>query len=212
MDRKALIESLAVKYEKSPVLRTLVNFLPYGGGFDVFASAKSDEFRKQRTHAFFEELASGKIESSPELLEQEDFLFCFESCCQAAIGTRDREKIRCFARLLNSCVSPQKVESIEEFEDLFEVLRALTPREMALVARLREFRSVPRSEDFDASALDGNEDEVAAALARLSRTGCIAPLAEKGAMFGGGTGPGRWRITPFLHRLCECIEIKAKSL
>lgn len=84
------VKVLLLKYKKNPVLRGLVQLIPFGigSGLDVAITVKLANIMQERMTTFFDEFGNGSIELSPELLDSEDFLHCYFSTVKAAMNTR----------------------------------------------------------------------------------------------------------------------------
>ncbi len=105
MNKHGYIDDLMNLYDQ-PVIRSLIQLIPCGVGsaFDFFIMNKIQDIRKERLRTFFDELGSGEIELTNNLIESEDFLHCYFATLRAALNTRRREKVRMFAGLLKSKV------------------------------------------------------------------------------------------------------------
>ena len=95
-----LVERLATRYEHNPIIRALVQLIPFGFGSaaDVALVTTIENIREERAHTFFDELASQDLILTEEQIENEDFLHSYFATTRAALNTRRREKIRLFAR------------------------------------------------------------------------------------------------------------------
>lgn len=90
---------------------------------------------------FFNELADCKIELTPELVKSEDFLHCFFATTKAAINSRRREKIKMFARLLNSSIQQSNFSNTDEYEEYLSILDELSFRELSILVTLHKYES-----------------------------------------------------------------------
>lgn len=213
------IEKLAQQYERQPVLRGLIQLVPYGIGsaIDVALSTQLQNIREDRTRTFFDELAKDNIELSPELLKSEDFLHCYFATVRAALNTRRREKIRMFARLLKSSALPNSFINTDEYEEYLGILDELSYRELLILFILEKYESNFISKDDKTGVnaihpfwerfceeieetLSIPKNEIDAVLTRLNRTGCYETI--RGYLDLTGT---EGHLTPSYFRLKKLI-------
>ena len=136
------------RYAKSPILRALVELIPYvGGATDTFIVTKYQNIVEERTKALFNELEIHGAKLSDELINSNDFIHCYMLTARAAINTRRTEKIRLFARLLASSFSDMPPRDIEEFEELLKIVDELSFNEWRALAILDQHTSTPRSDE-----------------------------------------------------------------
>lgn len=214
------LEKLMEKYENQPVLRTLVQLVPCGIGsaIEVGVLTTLQNIRAERTRTFFEELASGRIELSPELLKSEDFLHCYFATTKAALNSRRREKIRLFARLLTASIIEGNFADTDEYEEYLQILDELSYREFLILLRLSEYED--RNQDGTKNDLELAElfwddfrldlklelmipdDDVEPCLIRLARTGCYELFMGK----YWGVRDGEGKTTSRFHRLKDFVK------
>ena len=176
-----LLESLVVRYKNHNLIRILVQLIPFGIGsaIDVGLITRIQSIREERAREFFDELSTGDVELSENLVESEDFLHCYFSTATAALNTRRREKIKLFARLLKSSVKPGNFVDTDEFEEYLGILDDLSYREIEFLAMLDTIQN--DIGQMNEEELDGKLEETAGrkmedvipSLARLSRTGLV---------------------------------------
>ena len=142
-----MLEDLGKAYEKQPVIRSLIQLVPCGIGsaFDTALTMYVSKIRQERTRIFFDELAKGNILLTPEQIANEDFLHAYFATVKAALNTRKHQKIRLFARLLNS-FSNEKTDTdtdtdTDTYEELLAVLDDLTIREVLTLLLLRDLET-----------------------------------------------------------------------
>ena len=209
--------SLAERYERHPVVRSLVRLIPYASAAEAAVLTVVANIRRDRARAFFDELASTNAIDNPGLLKSEDFVHCFFSTAKFALNTRRREKIRMFARLLKrSALSDGGLSDVDEYEDLLGILEELSYREIRALDILDSF--------YETHAVDGqNEmeqimgfwdafcrrlsaelqiphDEVPDFMSRIGRTGCL----QEHVGWDATTGMGK--LTPTYRRLKEFVQ------
>jgi hypothetical protein len=152
-----------------------------------------------------------------------DFLQCYFSTLRAAINTRHRDKIRMFAKLLNSSLTQPNPASVDEFEELLAVLDMVTLREFGVLNDLRnnELHHPPKAEEnelqnawhywdnFRKESIEKfsiPENAFTAFMAKLERTGLYLRITGGFTDYQGDIG----RTTPLFARLLEFIENRAQ--
>lgn len=200
MSLPKVFEKLASKYKKNSIVRSLVQLIPCGIGsaFDVGISTHLENIREERATTFFDELAAGKQEITPELLESNDFLHCFFITTSAAMRTRRKEKIRMFANLLKSSCLHDNFANIDEYEEYLGILDDMSYRELSILNILERYeqQNPYREGDEDNDLLLANKywdkfvkeltenmgipkNEISSILTRLNRTGCYELFTGK---------------------------------
>ena len=211
--------SLLEKYENNPIIRSLIQLIPFGFGsaLDVQLEMTIKEIRKERMAAFFDELAAGNIVVDENLLKSEDFLHCYFSTVKYALNTRRREKIRMFARLLKSSLNEDELHDTDEYEEFLNILDEFNFREIRALAILDSYSLRPRDkevndlqwvfsiwDDFSnqlSRELSIPENEVSNFMNRIIRTGCYEIFTGTFLDYEGGKG----KLTPIYHRLKKFI-------
>ena len=214
------IFELAKRYEKNPVVRALVQLIPFGvgGAADVALTTIIDNIREDRARTFFDELAARDFPLIEKEIQSEDFLHAYFATCKAALNTRRREKIRLFAQLLNSYAF--KVTEFEEFEEHLSILDGLSYREFRILVTLKKYEEAnpPKPEgenelqradrfwdDFlsDCEAkLKIPNDEINGVLNRLNRTGLYQTIVGTYLNYTGDRG----RLTSNFYRFIEQLK------
>ena len=180
---------------------------------------RANEIKSDRLTTFFEELAEGKHELTDELIETEDFLHSYFCTLRAVLNCRHREKIRLFARLLDSAFNPKLQVTPDEHEELLSILESISLREFAILNNLRERELLhPKNEEENnlqrllrywdefktenIQALDIPTDSFNAFMVRLERTGLYIRLTENYHSDTGVMG----MTTPALARLIDLVR------
>ena len=132
--------SILARYADNPIIRALVNFIPAGIGsaVDILIMDRVQKIKESRVRTFFDELASGGIVFSDELVQSDDFLHALDSTMRAAFRSRHEEKIRIFARLLNNGVIEGRAVSADDYEELVSLLDELSLREWHALLMFRQ--------------------------------------------------------------------------
>ena len=220
MPQRTTVGQLAQTYQQQPVLRALVNLLPGGGSLGELLIARADEIVRERLRVFFDELASGRMELTEELVQGEDSLHACLATVRAASHTRPRDKIRLLARLLLGSVRGIDLSSIDEYEELLASLDLASARELALLALLDTYNAgLPQNPGLDAQnaaraafysecreRLGIERADVPSALARIERTGFFKTEQVAGGEDGYTTmrysdSLGFGELSPAYHRL-----------
>jgi len=134
-----LVGRLSKYYSKKPVFKALLKLVPGGSSLDTLLSHRGQEIKEERTKAFFDELDKGNIELTEEIIDSEDFIHCFIITLKAAQESRQREKIRIFARLLKFSIKPECFSDINEFEETVKIIEELSYREILILRLLEDF-------------------------------------------------------------------------
>jgi len=219
------IFELAKRYEKNPVVRALVQLVPFGvgGAADVALTTIIDNIREDRARTFFDELAAGDFPLTEKEIQSEDFLHAYFATCKAALNTRRREKIRLFAQLLHSYAF--KVTEFEKFEEHLSILDDLSYREFQILVTLKKYEEAnpPKPEgeselqrvnrfwqDFQsecAAKLKIPADELNGVLTRLNRTGLYQTIVGTYFDYAGDRG----RLTPNFYIFIEKLKVAANE-
>ena len=213
------IFGLAKRYEGNPVLRALVQLVPFGIGTAADAALTTiiTNIRKDRARAFFDELATRGFPLTEDEIQNEDFLHAYFATCKAAFNTRQREKIRLFARLLHNYAS--KPTEFEEFEEHLSILDGLSYREFQILLILKKYdeanpqrekeNELQRTQRFWASfqsectkRLKIPKDEINGILTRLNRTGLYQTIVGTYLNYAGDRG----HLTPNFYRFIEKLK------
>jgi hypothetical protein len=213
-----IIETLVKRYERSAVLRALVQFVPFsvGSAADTALMTRVATIRADRTRVFFDELANDEKPLHPELLENNEFLHCYFATSAAALRTQRNEKIQSLARLLRSSTEDGKIATVDEYEEFLNILTELSQRELSVLVMLDQYETryplqadendLQRANRFwDAFVQQISQDfsielrEVDSVLTRLNRSGCYETFTGGFFDYTGGKG----KITPLFHRLKE---------
>jgi len=223
-----VIENLKKHYLKNSLIRSLIQLVPFGvgSGIDVALSTYIDNIKQKRLKIFFDELNSGSIKLSPELVESENFLHCYFSTLKAALNSRRQEKNEMFSRLLKSTIRAGNYSSIDEFEEYLKILDELSLREFQILIKLEEYESenplldtdngneLKRATRFwesfvgDIKNLGVPENEVDSIINRLNRSGCFETFVGNYYDYTGGKG----KTTATFKRLKKLIETENKRV
>ncbi len=140
--RPSAFESLVERYKHNPPLRALMTLIggysPPVGALESAVLTSFERVRSERQRELFDALDRGGIELTDEIIQQEEFIHAFLATARAANRTRQRQKIRLFARLLKAFVSGRNGLDVNEHEELLRVLEDLSPREFSSLVLLRQ--------------------------------------------------------------------------
>lgn len=138
-DERNIVGKLSCQYDDKPIIQALLQLIPGWGAADTLLQRRADEIRSERIFTFFEELASGTQSLTQELIQEEDFLHSYFCTLRAVINTRRREKIKLFAKLLDSSIDPVFSVSPDEYEELLSILDEISLREFNALYKLMKF-------------------------------------------------------------------------
>ncbi len=217
MHHPQVVESLVKRYERSAVVRALVQLIPLsiGAAVDTAVLTRVQAIRADRARVFFDELAKGEKELRPELLENDEFLHCYFATAAAVLRTQRTEKIQALARLLRS-TTEGRLTVVDEFEEFLSILAELSYRELSVLATLDGYESRHPLQEEENDLQRANRfwnafvqqvvqefsiqpNEVDSILTRLNRSGCYETFTGGYFDYTGGKG----KITPLFHRLKE---------
>ncbi|PIE01040.1 MAG: hypothetical protein CSA81_12970 [Acidobacteria bacterium] len=218
-DQIGIIDKLVSKYDKTPAIKILLQFIPIGSAFNTWLQHQANKIKSDRLKVFFEELASGKQTLSEEVIKQEDFLHAFFCTTNAAINTRRKEKIKLFAKLLNNSFNPELHVKNDEYEELLSILDGLSLREFKVLHQLKLYEDLHPIQDgqdtlknaekywdlFKNSAtneFDIPKESFNAFMSRTERSGLYLRIT---GYFDNTKNMGR--TTPLLDRLIKLIEL-----
>lgn len=186
---------------------------------------RADEIRSDRMRTFFDELGEGTIDLTEEVIQREDFLHCFFMATRAALNTRQREKIKMFAKLLKSSLKPGSYSGTDEYEEYLNILNELSYSELAILSMLEYYESqfikgasendFQRASKFwglfteDLKKIGIRQDEIMGVLTRLTRTGCYEEFAGS---YVDAPRDGIGRLTPTYFRLRKMIEWESAKI
>jgi hypothetical protein len=215
------IERLDNRYQKNPVIRALIQLIPFGVGSaaDVALTTILENIREERAREFFDELAEGAVPLTREIIESEDFLHAYFSAARAALNTRRREKIRYFARLLTSSITSSEISTIDEYEEYLSILDELSFRELGILVVLARYEKENFLQDDTDPIQRPNRfwdqfssevctrfsitlEEFSSVLTRLNRTGLYRTIV---GMYPGYTGR-MGKLTPLYTKLEKLIR------
>ncbi|MHB9129869.1 MAG: hypothetical protein ACYDBB_02110 [Armatimonadota bacterium] len=214
-----IVGKSAALYEKKPILRSLLSLIPGWSVADTLLQQRAQEIKIDRLHTFFDELANGKNELTEDQIQSEDFLHCFFSTVRAVINTRQREKIRMFARLLNASSSSDSGVETDGYEENLSILDEISLREFAILNELYMYEQNHPFEgkenevqntwkywsDFQhivSYKYSLDDEEFKAFMMRTERTGCYRRMTGANIDYDGDMG----RTTPIFHRFLQSIN------
>ena len=198
------IHTAAVGYKNNPPIQAIFSLIPFAlaqsnyglaillsatfTAANAFLLASIENMLSDRLRTLADELEAGHLELTSELIETEDFIHAATSIITATVKTKQREKIRLFARLLLYAVREQRLDD-EQFGEFMSILDDLSLRELHLLMILKRVEtehgiapSADRSplnlwSDYKEAVfkeLQISSDELDAMVARLPRTGLFA--------------------------------------
>jgi hypothetical protein len=200
------VMQLLARYEHQPVLRGLVQLIPFGiaAAIESALLAQLNRYREEQLQVFFDELGSGSVPLTEELTRSNDFLHCYFATLSAVLRSRRNEKIRFLARLLRGSFHG-RVSDVDEYEELIGLTDELSHRELVILAILSEHEKANPIEEGENelqrawrfwpgfvvdvnSRLGLDEPLLRALLVRLQRSGCYEEFTGSYASYTGGRG------------------------
>lgn len=230
------VEKLLEKYQEKPVLKALVQtvtipvtisqgntsfqiIIPAGLLFDAALAGVHQKLRATRLKVLFEELETGQLNMTSDLIESEEFIHRFLITTNAALKTYQEEKIKRFARLFKNSISAESYSGIDDFEELLGILDELSDRGWWILIALEkyEIEFPPEAGENDAQrasrfweefvheiegTLNIPQEEIISSLVRLTRSGCFRMFT--GMYFEHNMG----RLTEKYYRLSKLVREK----
>lgn len=183
-----------LKFYDNKWTRSLIQLVPYGIGsaVDVFVKDAIDNIRTDRLRTFFNQLETGEITLTDEVIKSEDFLHNYFSTIRIVLNTKRREKIELFGNLFRHSVNNSSLLLGDTYEYYLKILDELTFQEIEILFILnnlelktnpsnnqrnsklnankniwQEFREIMMNKfQIDSNSLDD-------ILIRIERTGCL---------------------------------------
>lgn len=223
-------------YSANKLVRTLLQNLsvagiPIGALIDSVASEAYNKLHVERATIFFKELDKGNIELTKEIVESEDFLYSLFSALKAAIYTRQKEKVRFFAKLFVKKYVENGFSQADEYDDYLKILDELTFREIYMLYRLKEYEDTVHEIEVDEDDEDKDDElriagrywrdfsreihetlgieypEISGLLTRAGRTGCYSPMTSMTLGYRGDRG----KTTRVFEKLVQFIDMKRED-
>jgi len=183
-----LLLELHGTYEQNPILKGLIQIIPYGGIPDALISTYANKLKAKKLRAFFEQLNEGEFELTKEMVLNNDFLNAYFSTLNYVLRSRSDIKFRAFAEILKALGS-NKITP-DEHEDYSKIFDDLTEREFMILSIKHDFelthehtypninplqRTSKYWAQFKSMVFEKtniNDNEMQAMLIRIQRTGC----------------------------------------
>lgn len=194
-------------YANNSILRGIVNLVPYvGGAIDTVLSIKADQLHTQRVEALFtaleEEMGLINIDKvSSEYFESEEGMDLLISTVEAAKKTKNKEKIKLYAKILRGATTLQAGDLEPHPEVYLAILAELSLRELTVAKLIYDFQKeeyqansglselqwVSKSwKEFEQAAQVFVGNELDFVLQRLSKTGLIREITGTYFDYMGG--------------------------
>lgn len=223
-------------YSGSHLARAVVRQLsiygiPVGDVIDSLAAEAYNKIHIERAAIFFEELDKGQIELTQEVIQSEEFLFSLFAALKASLYTRQKEKVRFFAKLFAKHLTENQFSQADEYDDYLKILDELTFREIYMLYRLKQYEDTAHLIEVDENDEDKDDElrvagrywrdfsremhetlgieypEIAGLLTRAGRTGCYAPITSMTLGYRGDRG----KTTRVFEKLVEMIDMKQED-
>lgn len=183
-----------LKLYDNKITRSLIQLVPFGIGsaVDILIKDTIENIKKERLTAFFNQLETGQITLTEEIIKSEDFLHNYFSTIRIVLNTRRREKIKLFGNLFRHGIKDTLNILEEEYEYFLTILDELTLQEIEILSILNQLESKTNPQQNQRNAIlnankeiwqefreimmtkfqiDNNSlDDI---LIRIERTGCL---------------------------------------
>lgn len=149
-------ENLTKSYLENLAFRGLMQFNPFSAIIDLSISSKYSQILISRNTKFFNELQSGDIEYSHDVIESNDFLHCFFISYNAAMRAKKDEKISMFAKILKRESKNHNIDT-DEFEEVTQIIEDVSYREFLILSKIYDLEQQnplgdePEDNDFKRS-------------------------------------------------------------
>lgn len=213
-------------YSTNTLIRSFIQAIPFGAVVDNMLTVSYNNILVERAKTFYDELDKGEILLNEEIIRNEDFLHAYFATFKAAIYTKQREKIRFFARLLKSSFEEKGFSEADEYDDYLKILDELSFREIFMLYTLKtyedsvELSDSPKDEDENDElriasrywtsfykeinrAISISYSEFKGLISRLVRTGCYSPITSMTPGYEGDVG----KTTEVFAKLIKFIEL-----
>jgi hypothetical protein len=186
-------------YIHSPIVRGLINLVPYASGLDLAVATAYDNMAKRRVDDFFEALGRGEVRLTPEVIKSDEFLHRFMITVRAVTKQGEADKVQFFANLLKNGFDSATL-SAAEYEELLEILDTLSARELRMLDLMQQkvsgaagnLKPGPLPSEYwnriiesVAAAIGTSREELGAMLTRVQRTGCYMENKSTSWDYGG---------------------------
>ncbi len=194
------LDKASLRYSDNIALRATINLIPtIGGSLDVIFSSRGQALAAQRLTQFIDDLRTEMrlLETrvvDKDYLESEQWVDLVMRAMEAAARTRDREKIRLYAKILKGAVSNRNLREFSP-EEYLTILSEMTPLEIQVATSIyrqqsdrpqegeNELTWAQRKEwDKIPERVSVSHDDMPFILIRLERTGLIKEIT--GAFWG----------------------------
>jgi len=213
-------------YGNQTIIRAGINAIPFvGGTIDVLLSSYGNNFVIKRLESFiselqnqFEQLDNKKIDQS--FFETEEGFDLIVKSFSSASRTRQKEKLRLYAKIIKGAITVGKEYEEDEPELYLKIVEELSLKELMVAQYLYQLKEIERKNPEDnninsaqaemtndakwlsAKYPEFREDELVSIFVRLEKTGLIKELVGS---YLGYTG-GKYLISPLFKKFYDFIE------
>ena len=132
--------------------------IPIGDVIDSLAAEAYNKLHVERAAIFFEELDKGHIELTLEMIQSEEFLFSLFAALKASLYTRQKEKVRFFAKLFAEHLTENQFSQADEYDDYLKILDELAFREIYILYRLKNYEDTAHLMEVDEDDEDKDDE------------------------------------------------------
>lgn len=138
--------SLSEKYENYPLVRVIINAIPYiGNGIDIYLTNKWNKFQIERFEDFIDKLSSqlsciqqNKLDKN--FLESEEFFDIVYSIVKDVINSRLEEKRTIYAKILKDSLENEQI--IYDLELLIKQVEEIKEKDLVFIKYIQEFNKI----------------------------------------------------------------------
>ncbi|WP_294324708.1 hypothetical protein [uncultured Chryseobacterium sp.] len=132
------INQLSKEYN-TPLVRTLIKLIPIVGSFlDLTISNEFEKAKIKRLRSFFSKLENGNLDLTDEIINNDQFLYCYFKTINSVIFTKRTEKIEYFSNLFKNAIIQSEIFISDEYEELLKILDELSYSEIDLLLRFKK--------------------------------------------------------------------------
>jgi len=151
MKESIQLKKITEDYSNSPILRSMVNLIPYvGGAIDVLITTRIQEISWKRLNTYldqlqkqFENVDESKI--NKEFLQSEEFYDLFLQTARASTRTRSEQKIKLFSSIIKNAITKEFSNPLSP-EDLVSIIENLSENDIIFITILQEYFDNPKVE------------------------------------------------------------------
>ena len=210
------------KYSENAILRASISTIPFiGSPLDVFLTTKAQKIINDRTMSLFDKLKEEMdtledIIVDKDYINSEEFIELFIRTIEASAKTRNKEKIKLYAKLLKGAIKFQDRKKYSP-EEYLQVLSELSIKELEVAKAIyRQQRQERRKdenelqwalrcgwEELEKECPSISKEDFAFILIRLQKSGLIRQMPPK---YWYTLEKGVFMITDVFRKIVKYLE------